>query len=48
MAVVGGGGGCGETRTVGMHIGTVRQKLGADGEKVETVRGVGYRMEGKA
>ena len=37
----------GETRTVDMHIRTLRQKLGAYGEKIETVRGVGYRMEGK-
>ena len=39
---------CGETRTVDMHIRTLRQKLGTYGEKIETVRGVGYRMEGKA
>ena len=39
---------CGETRTVDMHIRTLRQKLGIYGEKIETVRGVGYRMEGKA
>ena len=39
---------CGETRTVDMHIRTLRQKLGPYGEKIETVRGVGYRMEGKA
>ena len=26
----------------------LRQKLGTYGEKIETVRGVGYRMEGKA
>ena len=39
---------CGETRTVDMHIRTLRQKLGAYGEKIETVRGVGYRMESKA
>ena len=38
----------GETRTIDMHIRTLRQKLGAYGEKIETVRGVGYRMEGKA
>ena len=29
---------CGETRTVDMHIRTLRQKLGAYGEKIETVR----------
>ena len=35
----------GETRTVDMHIRTLRQKLGAYGELIETVRHVGYRME---
>ena len=34
----------GETRTVDVHIGTLRTKLGECGEYVETVRGVGYRM----
>ena len=34
----------GESRTVDMHVGTLRQKLGAPGEAIETVRGVGYRM----
>lgn len=34
----------GESRTVDVHIGTLRQKLGAPGEAIETVRGVGYRM----
>ena len=34
---------CGETRTVDMHIRTLRQKLGENGEHIETVRGVGYR-----
>lgn len=37
----------GETRTVDMHIRTLRQKLGACGAMIETVRGVGYRLEGK-
>lgn len=37
----------GETRTVDMHIGTLRQKLGGYGSRIETVRGVGYRLEGK-
>ena len=37
---------CGETRTVDMHIRTLRQKLGENGEHIETVRGVGYRWEG--
>ncbi len=36
----------GETRTVDMHIKTLRQKLGEAGALIETVRGVGYRMEG--
>ena len=36
---------CGESRTVDMHIRTLRQKLGAYGEHIETVRGVGYRLE---
>ncbi len=35
----------GETRTVDVHIGTLRSKLGAYGDYIETVRGVGYRME---
>ncbi|MBQ8639619.1 MAG: response regulator transcription factor [Lachnospiraceae bacterium] len=38
---------CGETRTLDMHIRTLRQKLGAYGSLIETVRNVGYRMEGK-
>ena len=38
----------GESRTVDMHIRTLRQKLGACGEAIETVRGVGYRSEGKS
>jgi len=37
----------GETRTVDMHIRTLRQKLGTYGELIETVRNVGYRMEAK-
>lgn len=37
----------GETRTVDVHIGTLRMKLGNCGEYLETVRGVGYRMAGK-
>ena len=35
---------CGETRTLDMHIRTLRQKLGAYGKLIETVRNVGYRM----
>lgn len=34
----------GETRTVDMHIRTLRRKLGEYGELIETVRNVGYRM----
>ena len=34
----------GESRTVDMHIRTLRQKLGEYGEMIETVRNVGYRM----
>ncbi len=36
-----------ETRTVDMHIRTLRQKLGSYGRIIETVRNVGYRLEGK-
>lgn len=36
----------GETRTVDVHIGTLRTKLLACGAYIETVRGVGYRMKG--
>ena len=35
-----------ETRTVDVHIRTLRQKLGGCGEMIETVRGVGYRIGG--
>ena len=37
----------GETRTVDMHIRTLRQKLGNYGNLIETVRNVGYRLEVK-
>ena len=37
----------GETRTVDVHIGTLRTKLGPCGDYIETVRGVGYRMEAR-
>ncbi len=37
----------GESRTVDMHIKTLRQKLGAAGALIETVIGVGYKMEGR-
>ena len=35
----------GDTRTVDVHIRTLRQKLGDSGSLIATVRGVGYRME---
>ena len=37
----------GETRTVDMHIRTLRQKLGSYSHLIETVRNVGYRLEAK-
>lgn len=37
----------GETRTIDVHIGTLRTKLGNCGCYIETIRGVGYRMEEK-
>ena len=35
----------GETRTIDVHIGTLRTKLSTAGSYIRTVRGVGYRME---
>lgn len=35
----------GESRTVDMHIKTLRQKLGESGKKIKTVRNVGYMVE---
>ena len=34
----------GETRTVDVHVRTLRQKLGSAANIIETVRGVGYRL----
>ena len=34
----------GETRTVDVHIAELRKKLDEDGPKIETVRGMGYRL----
>lgn len=34
----------GESRTVDVHVRTLRQKLGSAGALIETVRGVGYRV----
>lgn len=36
----------GETRTIDVHVRTLRQKLGTAGKLIETVRGVGYRIGG--
>ena len=36
----------GASRTVDVHIRTLRQKLGDSGECIETVRGVGYKISG--
>lgn len=38
----------GETRTVDVHVRTLRQKLGEMGSLIETVRGVGYKIDSKA
>ena len=35
----------GESRTLDMHIKTLRQKLGSAGKYIKTVRNVGYRIE---
>lgn len=34
----------GETRTVDVHIGTLRQKLGQSGALIQTIRNVGYKI----
>lgn len=34
----------GETRTVDIHINTLRKKIGDDGTRIQTVRGVGYKF----
>jgi two-component system alkaline phosphatase synthesis response regulator PhoP len=34
----------GESRTLDMHIRTLRRKLGAEGERIQTVRNVGYKL----
>ena len=36
----------GESRTVDVHIRTLRQKLGSAGDVIETIRGVGYKIAG--
>lgn len=45
MSLVWGEAYVGESRTVDVHIGTLRTKLGSSGDAIKTVRGVGYRME---
>ncbi len=35
----------GESRTVDVHVKTLRQKLGAGGAQIKTVRGAGYKLE---
>ena len=45
MSVIWGTDYIGETRTVDMHIKTLRQKLGKAGGQIKTVIGVGYRLE---
>ena len=40
-----GSGYIGESRTVDMHIRTLRQKLGSYSDLIQTIRGVGYRLE---
>ena len=45
MSTVWGSDFIGETRTVDVHVGTLRSKLGASGDAIRTVRGVGYRLE---
>ncbi len=45
LSEVWGVGYLGETRTVDMHIRTLRSKLGTWGGLIQTVRGVGYRLE---
>ena len=47
LSEVWGGDYLGESRTVDMHIKTLRQKLGEAGKYIETVIGVGYRLEGE-
>ncbi len=36
----------GETRTIDVHVRSLRQKLGKSGNMIETVRGIGYRIGG--
>ena len=45
MSIIWGSDFIGETRTVDVHVGTLRTKLGLYGDRIRTVRGVGYRLE---
>ncbi len=38
----------GGSRTVDVHVQTLRQKLGSHADRIETVRGVGYRLVDRA
>lgn len=42
-----GGGMARESRTVDVHVRTLRQKLGIAGGYIETVRGIGYKIDSK-
>ena len=37
----------GESRTLDVHIGSLRHKLGEKGKCIETIRNVGYKLERK-
>ena len=37
----------GESRTIDVHVRTLRQKLGSAGKYIKTVRGIGYKIGGK-
>lgn len=45
LSTVWGVGYIGESRTVDVHIGTLRTKLGVSGQQIRTIRGVGYKLE---
>ncbi len=45
LSAVWGIGFAGETRTVDVHVGTLRTKLESAGDSIRTVRGVGYKLE---
>ena len=38
---------CGESRTIDVHVRTLRQKLGDGGALIKTIRNVGYMAEAK-